>query len=244
VSALAALATVLALNQIALHEPRELGIVALTVGDMRAAEDAKRVGVVEITEDEICKLSGLDLTKFVVINHRPSSIPKSDIPAFVVSGGDSPAKNIIFLIRDGIAGQTAREIWRDVYLSDCNWRLAGVSECNVNDNLLVRRYRGNPDVRNNNKRALALNESPRLDSPYCGQYGSEKPHNAGPAEHGALHRLYGWSLFLLGLIGSFVGVWAVAFWDWLRGWKWIVSLFGWLLLIIGIWQGLPLMTAW
>lgn len=97
---------------------------------------------------------------------------------------------------------------------------------------------------NGNERSLTFNERPRLDSPHDSQYSREDTDDPGPMEHRVLHRLYGWSLFCLGLIGCWVGVWAVVFWDRLGNWRWVVSLCGWVLFTLGIVQGIPLMTAW
>ena len=54
----------------------------------------------------------------------------------------------------------------------------------------------------------------------------------------------GWSFIVLGAGGGWVGVWSLVFWNRRLGsWRWLISALGWSALLVGVFQGLSLITA-
>jgi hypothetical protein len=41
------------------------------------------------------------------------------------------------------------------------------------------------------------------------------------------------AIFVTG-VGAWVGVWSIVFWDWLGGRRWIISFFGWCLMVAAL----------
>jgi hypothetical protein len=88
------------------------------------------------------------------------------------------------------------------------------------------------------KRSLALNERPELQKADNRKNRSENPHDSGPSDHGSIRAWIRWLPILFGVIGSFVGVWSIVFWDGIGFWRWPLSLAGWAITIWAILQGL------
>jgi hypothetical protein len=82
---------------------------------------------------------------------------------------------------------------------------------------------------------FALNESYSLGRTNEREYGGKSAYDSGPSEHGPIKAAL---LIAVAALGAWIGVWSIVFWDWLRGWRWIVSALGWIVMISCIIQGL------
>jgi hypothetical protein len=86
------------------------------------------------------------------------------------------------------------------------------------------------------RRPFALDESATLNAADYRQNTSKNSDSGGPSNHGPIR---GIGLIVLIVLGAWVGVWSIVFWDSLGLWRWLLSAIGWAVMIGSIVQGLP-----
>jgi len=82
-----------------------------------------------------------------------------------------------------------------------------------------------------NKSALALNKGHYLNESYKGEHAGKDTDNASPFQHSSGKIIFSLLAIIVAFSGSMIGVWSIVFWDWLGGWRWMVSAAGWLLMM-------------
>ncbi|MDE2104482.1 MAG: hypothetical protein KGL39_45020 [Patescibacteria group bacterium] len=86
--------------------------------------------------------------------------------------------------------------------------------------------------------------APTTSAPIKNQFAKLYSHAAVANDGHAIKIIIGWTLIFLSAMASWVGVWSIVFWDWLRGTRFWVSVGAWVAFAGFLAQGVTILSAY